>query len=29
MIAMMLILIAGWTLWASRQPDIRSMWAPD
>jgi hypothetical protein len=28
-IALMLILIAGWTVWAARQPSIRSVWAPD
>jgi hypothetical protein len=28
-IALMLTLIAAWTVWAARQPDIRSLWAPE
>ena len=28
-IAFMLTLIAGWTVWAARQSDIRSLWAPE
>jgi hypothetical protein len=28
-IALMLTLIAAWTVWAGRQADIHSMWAPD
>jgi hypothetical protein len=28
-IGLMLTLIAAWTVWAGRQPGIRSMWAPD
>jgi hypothetical protein len=28
-IAIMLTLIAAWTVWAARQSDIRSLWAPE
>jgi hypothetical protein len=28
-IGLMLVLIAAWTVWAGRQPDVHSMWAPD
>jgi hypothetical protein len=28
-IGLMLTLIAAWTVWASRQADIHSIWAPD
>jgi hypothetical protein len=28
-IGLMLALIAAWTVWAGRQTDIHSMWAPD
>jgi hypothetical protein len=28
-IGLMLTLIAAWTVWAGRQADIHSMWAPD
>jgi hypothetical protein len=28
-IALMLTLIAAWTVWAARQPDVRSLWAPE
>jgi hypothetical protein len=28
-IGLMLALIAAWTVWAGRQGDIHSMWAPD
>jgi hypothetical protein len=28
-IGITLALIAGWTVWAGRQADIHSMWAPD
>jgi hypothetical protein len=28
-IALITALIAGWTLWASHQPEFRSIWAPD
>jgi hypothetical protein len=28
-IGLMLTLIAAWTVWAGRQPDVHSMWAPD
>jgi len=28
-IALLLILIAAWTVWAGHQPDRRSIWAPE
>jgi hypothetical protein len=28
-IGLTLALIAAWTVWAGRQPDIHSMWSPD
>ena len=28
-IVLILILIAAWMVWAGRQPDLRSIWAPD
>jgi hypothetical protein len=28
-IGLMLALIAAWTVWAGRQTDIHSIWAPD
>ncbi len=28
-IALVAVLIAAWTIWASQQPDLRSIWAPD
>ncbi len=28
-IALVAVLIGAWTIWASRQPELRSIWAPD
>jgi hypothetical protein len=28
-IALVVVLIGAWTIWASRQPDLHSVWAPD
>jgi hypothetical protein len=28
-IALVVLLIGAWTIWASRQPDLHSVWAPD
>jgi hypothetical protein len=28
-IALIAALIGAWTIWASQQPGLRSMWAPD
>jgi hypothetical protein len=28
-IGLTLALIAAWTVWAGRQPDIQSVWSPD
>jgi hypothetical protein len=28
-IALVAALIGAWTIWASRQPDLHSVWAPD
>ena len=28
-IALVAALIGAWTIWASQQPEIRSIWAPD
>lgn len=27
-VAVLLVLIAAWTVWAARQPDVPSLWAP-
>ena len=29
LIALVAALIGAWTIWASRQPDLHSIWAPD
>ncbi len=28
-IGLLLTLVAVWTVWAARQPDLHSLWAPD
>jgi hypothetical protein len=28
-IALVVVLIGAWTIWASRQPDLHSVWVPD
>jgi hypothetical protein len=28
-IALIAVLIGAWTIWASQQPELRSIWAPD
>ena len=28
-IALVVVLIGAWTIWASHQPELRSTWAPD
>ena len=28
-IALVVVLIGAWTIWASQQPDLHSIWAPD
>lgn len=28
-IALVVALIGAWTIWASQQPDLHSIWAPD